>query len=239
LRCSGVICSLQSMPKGIRREQRNENAEKTGYVAYYRVSTDKRGESGLGLEAQREAVRRVAQTAPVLAEFTEVETAKKSSASNRPQLLAAIEEAKKRTATLLIAKLDRLARNVYFISGLMESGVDFIAADMPQANRLTVHIMAAFAEHEARAISDRTTAALGALRARGVKLGNPRWAESMGRHPSAHSQDRQGTSPGDRDDSATPARRRNTESDCRGAECTRTTDPKGRPVACDRGENSP
>jgi DNA invertase Pin-like site-specific DNA recombinase len=100
---------------------------------------------------------------------------------SRPQLLAAIEEAKKRTATLLIAKLDRLARNVYFISGLMESGVDFIAADMPQANRLTVQIMAAFAEHEARAISDRTTAALAALRARGVKLGNPRWAESIGK----------------------------------------------------------
>ena len=117
----------------------------------------------------------------MLAEFTEVETARKSSANNRPQLLAAIEEAKKRTATLLIAKLDRLARNVYFISGLMESGVDFVAADMPQANRLTVHIMAAFAEHEARAISDRTTAALGALRARGVKLGNPRWAESIGK----------------------------------------------------------
>jgi DNA invertase Pin-like site-specific DNA recombinase len=117
----------------------------------------------------------------VLAEFTEVETAKNTSVSNRPQLLAAIEEAKKRTATLLIAKLDRLARNVYFISGLMESGVDFIAADMPQANRLTVHIMAAFAEHEARAISDRTIAALAALRARGVKLGNRRWAESIGK----------------------------------------------------------
>jgi DNA invertase Pin-like site-specific DNA recombinase len=169
------------MPKGIRREQTNQKAEKTGYVAYYRVSTDKQGESGLGLEAQREAVNQIARNAPVLAEFTEVEIAKKSSASNRPQLLAAIEEAKKRTATLLIAKLDRLARNVYFISGLMESGVDFVAADMPQANRLTVHIMAAFAEHEARAISDRTTAALGALRARGVKLGNPRWAESIGK----------------------------------------------------------
>jgi len=127
-----------------------------GYVAYYRVSTDKQGESGLGLEAQQEAVRRVARNTPVLAEFTEVETGKKSTASNRPQLLAAIEEAKKQSATLLIAKLDRLARNVYFISGLMESGVDFAAADMPQANRLTVHIMAAFAEHEARAISDRT-----------------------------------------------------------------------------------
>ena len=115
----------------------------------------------------------------MLAEFTEVETGKKSTASNRPQFLAAIEEAKERSATLLIAKLDRLARNVYFISGLMESGVDFVAADMPQANRLTVHIMAAFAEHEARAISERTNVALAALKARGVKLGNPRWAESI------------------------------------------------------------
>src|SRR6202035_1656873 len=99
------------MPKPIRREQANQNAERTGYVAYYRVSTDKQGESGLGLETQRAAVRRVAQTTPVLAEFTEVETATKSSVKNRPQLLAAIEEAKKRRATLLIAKLDRLARN--------------------------------------------------------------------------------------------------------------------------------
>jgi DNA invertase Pin-like site-specific DNA recombinase len=167
------------MAKRIRQEQRPQQAEKTGYIAYYRVSTDKQGESGLGLEAQQELVKRVAKNGPVLAEFTEVETAKKSTANNRPQLEAAIEEAKTRGAVLLIAKIDRLARNVYFISGLMESGVEFIAADMPQANRLTVHIMAAFAEHEARAISDRTKAALAALKARGVKLGNPRWAECL------------------------------------------------------------
>jgi DNA invertase Pin-like site-specific DNA recombinase len=167
------------MHKVIRTEQMPQQIEKTGYVAYYRVSTDKQGESGLGLEAQQEAVRRVARNVPVLAEFTEIETAKKSSASNRPQLLAAIEEAKRRSATLLIAKLDRLARNVYFISGLMESGIDFVAADMPQANRLTVHIMAAFAEHEARAISERTRVALAALKTRGMKLGNPRWEESI------------------------------------------------------------
>jgi DNA invertase Pin-like site-specific DNA recombinase len=108
-----------------------------------------------------------------------IETAKKSTGKNRPQLLAAIGESKRAGATLLIAKLDRLARNVHFISGLMESGVDFVAADMPQANRLTVHIMAAFAEHEAHAISERTNAALGELKARGTKLGNPRWQQSL------------------------------------------------------------
>src|SRR5207248_572029 len=110
---------------------RKEVPLRTAYVAYYRVSTDKQGESGLGLEAQREAAKRVARQTPILSEFVEVETAKKSSATNRPQLLAAMAECKRLGATLLIAKLDRLARNVYFISGLMESGVDFVAADMP------------------------------------------------------------------------------------------------------------
>lgn len=133
----------------------------------------------MGLEAQKEAAKRVARTTAILAEFTEVETAKKNHAVNRPQLVAAIDAAKRLGATLLIAKLDRLARNVYLISGLMESGVDFVAADMPQANRLTVHIMAAFAEHEARAISERTKAGLAALKARGVQLVNPRWRESL------------------------------------------------------------
>ena len=148
-------------------------------MAYYRVSTDKQGASGLGLEAQRQAAKRIARSTPILSEFIEVETAKRSTANNRPELLAAIAECKQHSATLLIAKLDRLARNVYFISGLMESGIDFVAADMPEANRLTVHIMAAFAEHEANAISERTKAALAALKTRGVKLGNPRWSESL------------------------------------------------------------
>src|SRR5438309_5478229 len=160
------------MPSRITKEQ-SLNTKKTGYIAYYRVSTDKQGESGLGLEAQQEAVRRVARNVVVLAEFTEVETAKKSNTSNRPELQAAIEEAKRRSATLLIAKLDRLARNVYFISGLMESGVDFVAVDMPHANRLTIHILAAVAEHEREMISQRTRAALAAKKARGFTLGCP------------------------------------------------------------------
>lgn len=147
------------------------------FVAYYRVSTDKQSASHLGLEAQKEAVARLAQRGTILAEYTEVESGKRH--QNRPELLAAIDATKKHRATLLIAKLDRLARNVHFISGLMESDIDFVAADMPQANRLTVHIMAAFAEHEARAISERTKAALAALKARGVKLGNPKWKKYL------------------------------------------------------------
>ena len=141
--CSRVRRSLHTMGKSIRTVQTIGKPVITGFVAYYRVSTDKQGESGLGLEAQREAAQRVARQTPILREFVEVETAKKSTAKNRPQLIAAIAECKRAGATLLIAKLDRLARNVHFISGLMESGVDFVAADMPQANRLTVHIMAA------------------------------------------------------------------------------------------------
>jgi DNA invertase Pin-like site-specific DNA recombinase len=148
-----------------------------GFVAYYRVSTDKQGASGLGLEAQREAVARSLGAGSLLAEFTEVESGKRS--ANRPQLITALEMCKRKKATLLIAKLDRLARNVHFISGLMEAGVEFVAADMPTANRLTVHIMAAFAEHEAAMISARTKAALQAAKARGTVLGNPRWQDGL------------------------------------------------------------
>jgi DNA invertase Pin-like site-specific DNA recombinase len=108
----------------------------------------------------------------LLGEFTEVETGKgRNALARRPQLKAAIEICRKEKATLLIAKLDRLARNVHFISGLMESGVEFVAVDMPMANRLTVHILAAVAEHEREMISQRTKAALAAAKARGVDLG--------------------------------------------------------------------
>ncbi len=144
------------------------------YIAYYRVSTAQQGASGLGLEAQREAVARyVASVAGTLiAQFEEIESGKRS--NNRPKLQEALAHARATRATLIIAKLDRLARNVAFISALMDSAIDFIAADMPMANRLTVHILAAVAEHEREMISVRTKAALQAAKARGVKLGTPK-----------------------------------------------------------------
>ena len=142
------------------------------FVAYYRVSTDKQGRSGLGLDAQRAAVEGHVAGAcgTVAAEFIEIESGRKK---DRPQLAAALAAARAHRAVLVIAKLDRLARNVHFVSGLMESGVEFVAADMPTVNRLTVHILAAVAEEEGRMISARTKAALAAARARGVRLGNP------------------------------------------------------------------
>ena len=152
------------------------------FIAYYRVSTERQGQSGLGLEAQREAVARYLSAVNAgddqpVAVYTEIESGKRS--HNRPQLLAAIEHCRRIKATLVIAKLDRLARNVHFISGLMESKVAFVAADMPDANKLTVHVMAAMAEWEAAAISTRTRQALAAAKANGTELGNPRWNESI------------------------------------------------------------
>lgn len=144
------------------------------FVAYYRVSTNKQGASGLGLDAQREAVRQYLNGGSweLLGEFTEVETGKGADAlDKRPQLRAALDQCRKSKAKLLIAKLDRLARNVHFVSGLMESKVKFIAIDLPEASDLTIHIMAAFAEHEAKRISERTKAALAAAKARGTRLG--------------------------------------------------------------------
>ncbi len=147
------------------------------HVAYYRVSTDRQGKSGLGLDAQRAAVAAyLAGRGEKIAEFTEIESGKKN---DRPQLAAALVLCRKQKARLIIAKLDRLARNVHFISGLMESGVDFVAVDMPEANRLTLHILAAVAEHEREMISQRTKAALAQAKARGTRLGNPRPAASL------------------------------------------------------------
>jgi DNA invertase Pin-like site-specific DNA recombinase len=140
-------------------------------VAYYRVSTDRQGRSGLGLDAQRAAVAvYAAGRGEITAEFTEIESGRKI---DRPQLAAALDLAAKRRAVLVIARLDRLARNVAFIAGLMDSRVEFVACDMPQASRLTLHILAAVAEHEREMISQRTKAALAAAKARGTKLGSP------------------------------------------------------------------
>ena len=139
------------------------------YVTYLRVSTDRQGKSGLGLDAQRKAVAdHVAGKGEIAAEYVEIESGKKN---DRPQLARALAEAKRIGAVLLIAKLDRLARNVAFIANLLEAGVEIAAADMPEANRFLLHVMAAVAEHEAQAISDRTRAALAAAKARGVALG--------------------------------------------------------------------
>lgn len=144
-------------------------------VAYLRVSTDRQGRSGLGLEAQREAVFRYASDArlELIGEYVEVETGKGANAlSKRPELLAALNEAKKIKAKLVLAKLDRLARNVHFVSGLMETGVDFAVADMPHADRFQLHLFAALAEKEGEIISQRTKAALAAAKARGKVLGS-------------------------------------------------------------------
>lgn len=144
------------------------------FVSYFRVSTDRQGQSGLGLDAQREAVqqfiagRAATSCTGVIAEFVEIESGSKN---DRPQLALALEACRKHRATLLIAKLDRLARNVAFISALMEGDVEFVAADNPHASRLMLHLLAAFAEHEREMISQRTKAALAAAKARGVRLG--------------------------------------------------------------------
>jgi len=151
-------------------------------VAYFRVSTDRQGQSGLGLEGQRSAVRMFMERNgwDLVGEFEEVETGKgREALAIRPQLRQALKLARQKKAVLIIAKLDRLARNVAFISNLMDAGVDFVACDMPDANRLTVHILAAVAEDEARRISERTKAALAAKKARGEKMGNPQSPETM------------------------------------------------------------
>jgi DNA invertase Pin-like site-specific DNA recombinase len=138
------------------------------FVAYYRVSTDRQGRSGLGLEAQQAAVRSYLGNETAIAEFTEVETGKRN---DRPELDRALALCRKRKARLVIAKLDRLSRNLAFIAALMDASVEFVAVDNPHATRLTLHILAAVAEHEREMIADRTKAALGAAKARGVRLG--------------------------------------------------------------------
>lgn len=141
-------------------------------IGYIRVSTMQQGQSGLGMEAQLAAIEAYAAQhgAEVVEIYREVESGR---ASDRPQLAKALAHAKRAKAALVVAKLDRLARSVAFVSAIMESGVEFVAVDNPYATRLTLHILAAVAEHEAAMISARTRAALAAAKARGVRLGSP------------------------------------------------------------------
>lgn len=142
------------------------------FVAYYRVSTDRQGRSGLGLDAQRSAVAQLARNegTEVVAEFTEVES---GSRTDRPELRAALRECRRRGATLAISRLDRLARNAPFLLQLRDSTIEFVAADAPHMDRFSVGIMALVAERERDLISARTKEALAAAKRRGTKLGSP------------------------------------------------------------------
>lgn len=145
---------------------------KKKYVAYYRVSTNQQGRSGLGLEAQGAAIDNFLNGGDwsLAGEFTEIESGKNN---DRPQLMAALEACQMTGATLLIAKLDRLSRDAHFLLGLQKANIKFVAADMPEATEFTVGIMAVVAQQERKMISERTKAALAAAKARGTKLGNP------------------------------------------------------------------
>jgi len=149
------------------------SAHRGKFVAYFRVSTDKQGRSGLGFEAQRHAVDQFLNGGSwsLIGEFIEVESGKRN---KRPELEKALAVCKRQKAKLVIAKLDRLSRNLAFIATLMDSGVEFVAVDNPHANKLTVHILAAVAQHEREMIAQRTKDALQAAKARGVVLGNPK-----------------------------------------------------------------
>jgi DNA invertase Pin-like site-specific DNA recombinase len=157
----------------------------TAAVAYYRVSTAQQGKSGLGIEAQRDAVARFAESAgiDVIGEFVEIETGKGADAlDRRPELAAALAAARKARCPVLVAKLDRLSRDVHFISGLMTHRVPFVVAELgADADPFMLHLYAALAEKERALISARTKAALAVKKAQGVKLGNPRAAETIGR----------------------------------------------------------
>jgi DNA invertase Pin-like site-specific DNA recombinase len=145
------------------------------FVAYYRVSTDRQGQSGLGLEAQRQLVTTFLNGGrwSLIGEFTEIESGTRKRLKERPMMAAALDLARKQKATLVVAKLDRLARDVQFISTLLNGKVPFLCADMPEADKTFLQMMAVFAEYEAKRISDRTTQALAALKRQGKQLGSP------------------------------------------------------------------
>lgn len=142
------------------------------YVAYLRVSTQKQGYSGLGLEAQREIIQNFLYDKNLIAEYIEVESGRKTD-KGRPKLKEALEVCRKTGAKLIVAKLDRLARNVAFLSQLLESDVDIVFCDFPQANKMVLHILAAISQYEAELVATRTKQALAAKKARGAVLGNP------------------------------------------------------------------
>lgn len=142
------------------------------YVAYLRVSTQKQGFSGLGLEAQKEIIQNYLSDKIPIAEYIEVESGRKTD-KGRPKLKEALEICRKTGGTLIVAKLDRLSRNVFFLSQLLESDVDIVFCDFPQANKMVLHILAAISQYEAELIATRTKQALAAKKAKGCTLGNP------------------------------------------------------------------
>jgi DNA invertase Pin-like site-specific DNA recombinase len=160
-------------------------AHRGRFVSYCRLSTDRQGKSGLGLEAQKKAVADYLNGGSweLVGEFVEIESGKRA---DRPELAKAIDICKRQKAKLVIAKLDRLSRNLAFIATMMEAGVEFVAVDNPTANRLTIHILAAVAQHEREMIAERTKAALQAAKARGKRLGNPRLADVRGKGSEAN-----------------------------------------------------
>jgi DNA invertase Pin-like site-specific DNA recombinase len=170
-----------------RQEACKQQVVNTKFVCYYRVSTNQQGISGLGLDAQREQVIRHVGTVggEVVREFTEVESGKRS---DRPVLAEAIELCRESGATLLVAKLDRLSRNLHFVTTLQQSKVNFLAVDNPHATPFLIHILVAVAEYERTMISTRTKSALEAAKRRGVRLGNPRFSESIQIARSQHQQ---------------------------------------------------
>ncbi|MCL4177297.1 MAG: recombinase family protein [Verrucomicrobia bacterium] len=160
------------------KTERNEPKNGKRYVSYFRVSTKRQGQSGLGLDAQRKMVTdfTASNGGEVVAEFVEVESGKRN---DRPQMALALERCKREGLTLLVAKLDRLARNVYFVASLQNAKVDFVCVDNPSATPFVINILASVAENEANAIASRVKGALEQAKARGTILGNPRWQESV------------------------------------------------------------
>lgn len=144
--------------------------ERTIYVAYLRQSTKKQENSGLGVEAQREIIQNFLRDKIPVSEYIETESGRKS---DRPKLIEALAECRKKGATLIVAKLDRLSRNVAFTSKLLESDVEIVFCDFPEANKLVLHIISSIAEYEAGLISQRTKQSLEAKKARGCRLGKP------------------------------------------------------------------